>query len=201
MMKIALFICVAILLATLLRARIMAYIQPNTDDGLTEIGAKISVLVMDVPHRTSAELHADVKNGTAFLLLWVDDEHGTKHAYSFNTMASLVRLEENKVGLLEVDDPTFKDLCVAKYDPETKKLLYVPMTTENILLIEANRDYLIGEILSDPHSFQKPAGEVVFANGERRELRMIRMPENTIENASLEAVSELHILQKEKTIK
>lgn len=158
--------------------------------GLTEIGPKVDVLIIDTPNHTPEELLQDLQEGKADLLMWIEDDHGDKQAYAFNTLESLVRLEKSSLGFLDSDDPDLQGLNVAHYD-ETKKILYyMSAKAANISAIEVNRNYLIGEVLSDPQNYKMKAGVVVFSDGSKKELRMVKVPEAQIEQAKLHVITQ-----------
>jgi hypothetical protein len=161
--------------------------------GLTEIGPKVDVLIVDTPNHTPEELVKDLQEGKADLLMWIEEEQGEKQAYAFNTLESLVRLEKGSLGFLDSDDPDLQGLNIAHYD-ETKKILYyMSAKSANISAIEVNRNYLIGEVLSDPQNYKMRAGMVIFTDGTKKELRMIKVPEAQIEHAKL------HLLTQQET--
>lgn len=195
MIRYVLFVAAALLLLIILKTIVAPYFQARSEHSeLTEVGPKISVLIMDVPNQTPQELRQHVEDGKAFVLLWVEKKEETSSMYTFNTMESLIRLEENKVGLLDITDPAFKNLCLARYDSEKRTLFYSKMTKEKVMVIEVNRDYLIGEILSDSSNLKKSAGEVVFSDGQRRELRIIKMPQSMMVDADLKALPQINVL-------
>ncbi len=158
--------------------------------GLTEIGPKVDVLVIDTPNHTPEELTRDLQEGHADLLMWIEDDHGDKQAYAFNTLESLVRLEKGSLGYLDSDDPDLQGLHVAHYDETRKILYYMSAKSAHISAIEINRNYLIGEVLSDPQNYKMQAGVVVFSDGTKKELRMIKVPESQIEQAKLHLITQ-----------
>jgi hypothetical protein len=154
--------------------------------GLTEVGPKVNVLVIDQPNQTQEQLFEHIQNGQAVLLLWLNKDNGLMQAYTFNTLESLVRLEKNKLGFLDAEDAELAHLYVAKYDPKKQVLYYSSLRSKNISLIEANRTYLIGEILSDSKNFEHPAGKVIYTDKTVKELRMAKMLESQISDATLQ---------------
>lgn len=195
MVRYVLLVASVLLLMIILKTVVNPYFQARSEHSeLTEVGPKISVLIMDIPHQSPQQLRQHVEEGTAYLLLWVEKKEGNASMYTFNTMESLVRLEENKVGLLDITDPVFRNLCLARYDSGKGTLFYSKMTAEKVMAIEVNRNYLIGEILSDSENLKKSAGEVVFSDGQRRDLRIIKMPQNRVVDANLKAVPQINVL-------
>ncbi len=152
---------------------------------LTEVGPKVNVLVIDNVNQSSRQILKNIDSGTAPLLLWIENKEGSKQAFTFNTLESLVRLEQNKLGFLEASDPGLNNLYIATYNAQNKTLSYKSMESENISVIEASRNYLIGEILSDSKNNKKPAGKVIFLDGSTKELRMVKIPESQISDATL----------------
>ena len=161
------------------------FFQDSSKQGLTLVSPKVNVLIIDDPGQTPAQLFQHLEEGQADLLLWIDENHGEKQAYTFNTLESLVRLEKNHLGFLESKDEELDGLNVAQYDAEKRVLYYMSAKAAHISTIEVSRNYLVGEVLSDPEIYKESAGVVVYSNGAKKELRMIRMPQAQIEEAKL----------------
>lgn len=162
------------------------FVKNSNQMGLTEVGPKINVLVIDKPKQSTEALIQHINQGDASLLLWIENKEGVNQAYTFNTLESLVRLERNKLGFLDVNDADLKHLYVARYDKKNKILYYKSVREAKISIIEANRNYLIGEILSDPNNNNVTAGTVVYTDGKENALRMVKILESQIEEASLQ---------------
>lgn len=163
------------------------YMDKHAQQGLTEVGPKINVLIIADRGLNQEQLFDDVDNGKALLLLWIENNNKrTRQAYTFNTLESLVRLEKNKLGFLDSQDPELQSLYVARFDMENRVLYYTPIRMSRITTIEISRNYLIGEILSDPNNEKNPGGFVLFDNGTQKELRMVKIVETDIETATLE---------------
>lgn len=179
-------VIVSILLLVLLVSKLVPYLnESHRNSGLTEVEPKINALVIGKMGESLDELFDDLENGKAWLLLWIEKNNGTQKAYTFNTLESLVRLEQNKLGFLEPSDPGLKGLYIAKYNKKKGTLLYTPIQTQNISAIEVSRNYLIGEVLSDPKNYKKMAGTVIFLNGSKLALCMIKIPQTQVEGAKL----------------
>lgn len=157
----------------------------NNTQGLTQVGPKVNVLVIDAPGKKAEELLQHLDDGRAQLLLWVEDSPGEKKAYTFNTLESLVRLEKNNLGFLDNNDEGFKNLNVARYDSVKKVLYFLPLKDAHISSIEANRNYLIGEVLADPQNYKISAGIVTLSDGSKKNLYMIKVLEAQIQEARL----------------
>lgn len=161
------------------------FFKDEQTDGLTQVSPEVDVLIVGNPNQTSEQLSQELESGHVKLLLWIGKRHGAKQAYAFNTLESLARLEKDKLGLLENKDLELQGLHVARYDA-AKKVFYTMSASEaQISAIEVSRNYLIGEVLSDPQNFKIPAGMVLFNDGSKKELRMIKMPELEIQAAKL----------------
>lgn len=180
------FFVVAIILLVLVIKIISPYVLSKTEqEGLTEVGPKVSVLVIDSSKQSPEDLIQHVEQGKASLLLWIEENQGSKQAYTFNTLESLVRLEQNRLGFLDSTDPGLKNLNVARFSHHRRILYYTAAKKEGISAIEASRNYLIGEVLSDPQNYKNPAGKVIFKDGSKKVLYMVKLLESEIEDAKL----------------
>lgn len=178
-------IIVTLTLMTLLFKVFFPSFWDKDQEGLTEVAPKINVLIMGNTGKNPEQLVEDLEEGNAWLLLWIEKKDGHRQAYTFNTLESLVRLEQNRLGFLDPSDPGFKGLYLAKYNKDEHKLFYTSIQTQDISAIEANRNYLIGEVLSDPKNHKNMAGVVIFSNGNKQQLRMVRIPVTQIEDSKL----------------
>ncbi len=178
------FIALAAIIIMISLKMISGYFFANMQtQGLTQIGPKIDVLVIDIPNQSQEQLLQRLEDGNAQLLLWIEHKDGDMQAYAFNTLESLVRLEQNNLGFLETNDSDLKNLNIAQYDKEKKIFYFTPLKNTDISVIEASRNYLIGEVLSDPKNYQTQAGVVVLSNDTKKELRMVKIPESQIQDA------------------
>lgn len=180
---------VVVILIILVKMEYPGFLQgifpTNQTEGLTQVSPKVDVLIVGIPDQTPEQLSQKVESGQVKLLLWIGKRHGEKQAYAFNTLESLARLEKDKLGLLENKDLELQGLHVARYDAATKTLYAMSATEAKISAIEISRNYLIGEVLSDPQNFKIPAGMVLYEDGTKKELRMVKMPELEIQAAKL----------------
>ena len=159
--KLCVFLAVAIVVAIGVVIFGDRFYTHEKTEGLTQIGPKVDVLVIAEPNQSSDELTNKFEDGDIDLLMWLDETPEGKQAYAFNTLESLVRLEKNNLGYLDSDEPTLKGLSVARYDASQGTLYYTQINVAHISALEVNRNYLIGEILSDPQNYKVAAGVVI----------------------------------------
>ena len=152
--------------------------------------SSIDILAIDHEEHDPSKLAERLQQGETLILLWVNEVDEIKHFYTFHNLASLANFDQNQDGILDVSDPIFNHLYIARYNETAKIIYYIPITQAGIAALLFDLDYLSAEIMNDPTRYTLPAGKVVNTDSSHRTLHAVTFSQHHLQGVTFEPLGE-----------